>query len=65
MISIGHQHENLIVEALDKAREVRLWLRLGKSNYAEEGIGQEEADNIVAKLDTGTDGDGETILVFK
>ena len=30
LVSIGHQGGNLIIEALDKAREIRLQLKLGK-----------------------------------
>jgi hypothetical protein len=30
LISIGHQNGNMIIEALDKAREIRLWLKHSK-----------------------------------
>ena len=63
LISIGQQNGNMIVEALDKAREIRLWLKLAKYS-ADTHIGQEEANKLVAKLDTKTVA-GETILILK
>jgi hypothetical protein len=53
----------MIIEALDKAREIRLWLKLAKYS-ADTQLGQDEANKLVAKLDTKTVA-GETILVMK
>jgi len=53
----------MIIEALDKAREIRLCLKLAKQ-LADTHIGQEEANKLVAKLDTKTVA-GETILFMK
>ena len=53
----------MIIEALDKSREIRLWLKLAKYS-ADSHIGQEEANKLVAKLDTKTVA-GETILIMK
>lgn len=63
LISIGHQSGNMIIEALDKAREIRLCLKLAKQ-LADTHIGQDEANKLVAKLDTKTVA-GETILFMK
>ena len=63
LISIGHQNGNMIIEALDKAREIRLWLKHSKYS-ADTNLGQEEANKLVAKLDTKTVA-GETILIMK
>ena len=63
LISIGHQNGNMIIEALDKARVIRLWLKHSKYS-ADTHLGQEEANKLVAKLDTKTVA-GETILIMK
>ena len=63
LVSIGHQGGSLIIEALDKAREIRLQLKIGK--YSEETqLSQDEASKLVAKLDTKTIS-GESVLVLK
>lgn len=63
LVSVGQQGGGLVIEALDKAREIRLQLKIGKTSK-ETQLSQDEASKLVAKLDTKTIS-GESVLVLK